>query len=589
MACRQQVEALPERMVEQALSPPATLAATLPATAAPSSTMTATKTAVPTATATPSPTLTPTPTTLPIHISGDPRADLLANLPAPQRAAACGVVDILDFPIDPPDAANVSRGGGDFGVFRARYDKFHAGEDWGGIVGQPNLGTPVHNIGHGRVMYAEPEGWNRDKGVVIVEHIFADGRSFYSFYGHLDPPSVILNAGDCVRRGQMVGRIGQPRTPPHLHFEIRQHMPYQPGPGYWEEDPTLVGWLPPSQTIWNERMAAAPGVQQLWPFIAGRTRGVGAWDDETFLILAGERLVALGVENGRFQPISLPLDSAAAALTQPEDGLLFVADGLGLLHAFSRPEEAAAFTPLWRAELALAGAPELWPLPGGGVVAAFGSRLVAAGLDGAMVWRAELAERPLAWAGDDNTLLIASANQTWAALDDEPPQPIADLGGYPLLRGGERWLHAADGLYRLEEGGATLIRPLPAGQLRYSAARLLPDGGFLLLHSDFSDRQLIALNEDGSLRWQRSLRGQGEGDWQLVAVGDALYLAAQVAVGAASELRLYEIVGDGPALNHIFTGGTRAPSWGDGWIMPTGDGRLVLNPGGGTVLVFGGW
>jgi murein DD-endopeptidase MepM/ murein hydrolase activator NlpD len=589
-ACRQQVEALPEQVSDQPSLPTITTIGPptfTPSPPAPIATATAVFTSTPTVT--PSPTPTPTATALPIRVSGDPRAALLANLPAPQRAAACGIVDILDFPIDPPDAANVGRGGGDFGVFRGRYDKFHAGEDWGGIAGQPNLDTPVHSIGHGRVMYAEPEGWNRDKGVVIIEHIFGDGRSFYSFYGHLDPPSVLLESGDCVRRGQMVGRIGQPRTPPHLHFEIRQHMPYQPGPGYWAEDPTLAGWLPPSQTIWNQRMAAAPGVGQLWPFIEGRTRGIGAWDAETFLILAGERLVALGVENGRYQPIPLPLDNAAAALARPERNLLLVADGGGLLHAFNRPDEAAAFAPLWQVALGYAGAPELWPLPEGGVVAVFGPRLVAVGPDGALVWRVELEERPFAWDATDKSLLIASANQTWAVTGDPPPQPVAEVGGHPLLIGGQRWLHAADGLYRLEPGGVELIYSLPPGQPRRSAAIALPDGGLLLLHADVFDRQLMAFNDDGSLRWQRSLRGQGDGDWQLVAAGDTIYLAAQVAVGAASELRLYELVDAGPALNHVFTGGTRAPSWGDGWVMPADAGRLILNPGGGTVLVFGGW
>ena len=32
----------------------------------------------------------------------------------------------------------------------------------------------------------------------------------------------------------------------HEHFEIRTHMPEEPGPGYWPTDPTEAGWLPPS-------------------------------------------------------------------------------------------------------------------------------------------------------------------------------------------------------------------------------------------------------------------------------------------------------------------------------------------------------
>ncbi|HZY45078.1 MAG TPA: M23 family metallopeptidase, partial [Anaerolineae bacterium] len=66
--------------------------------------------------------------------------------------------------------------------------------------------------------------------VVIVRHVFNDGRTILSFYGHLDPPSVVLNVGDCVERGQQVGEIGKPRGRPHLHFEIRHHLPARPVP-----------------------------------------------------------------------------------------------------------------------------------------------------------------------------------------------------------------------------------------------------------------------------------------------------------------------------------------------------------------------
>ena len=70
--------------------------------------------------------------------------------------------------------------------------------------------------------YAQPNGWGADKGAVIVQHTFRDGRRILSFYGHLDPPSVELRTGQCTERGDLVGAIGDPRSPPHLHFEIWQ-------------------------------------------------------------------------------------------------------------------------------------------------------------------------------------------------------------------------------------------------------------------------------------------------------------------------------------------------------------------------------
>jgi hypothetical protein len=131
---------------------PIALANTPAATPLPA--VTPTQTAVPTATTTPTPLNTPTPsatptaTAVPLTVQGDIRSQLLRD-PVPSGSAACGLVDLFDFPIDPPHAATVGRGGGDFGVFRSRFDKFHAGEDWGGPGSRPNLGTPVYSIGHG--------------------------------------------------------------------------------------------------------------------------------------------------------------------------------------------------------------------------------------------------------------------------------------------------------------------------------------------------------------------------------------------------------------------------------------------------------
>ena len=176
--------------------------------------------------------------------------------------APCGRVDLFDFPLDPPDADSINGGGGDFGVYRGRYSKYHAGEDWWFSRGGSNLGKPVHSIGHGLVTYAQPLGWGRDQGVVILRHTYEDGREILSFYGHLDPDSVVLTPGECVARGEQVGKIGNPRGSPHLHLEVRTHLPYAPGTGYWTEAPTLAGWLPPSETIWNGRLAGSPGV--LW-------------------------------------------------------------------------------------------------------------------------------------------------------------------------------------------------------------------------------------------------------------------------------------------------------------------------------------
>ncbi|HSG18603.1 MAG TPA: M23 family metallopeptidase, partial [Anaerolineae bacterium] len=145
--------------------------------------MTTTPTPTPTLTSTPTP--TPTPIAQPISASGNPRAVSLQESTS-QDGPLCGLVDLFDFPLNPPEGDGVARGGGDFGMYRGRYEKYHAGEDWWMSPWRASFGSPVYSIGHGRVTYAAPNGWGRDQGVVIVRHTFADGRQVLSFYGHLE-------------------------------------------------------------------------------------------------------------------------------------------------------------------------------------------------------------------------------------------------------------------------------------------------------------------------------------------------------------------------------------------------------------------
>ena len=110
---------------------------------------------------------------------------LLIALGAPATAqpslnAPCGVVDTIDYPIDISDT--LERGYDDFALYRARFGGNHVAID----IGFDRYGEPVHAAARGRVTYADPEGWDTEKGVVIVgiertqvlERFGVDDRNF---------------------------------------------------------------------------------------------------------------------------------------------------------------------------------------------------------------------------------------------------------------------------------------------------------------------------------------------------------------------------------------------------------------------------
>lgn len=511
--------------------------------------------------------------------------------PVPQTGAPCGLVDWLDFPLDPPDAASILAGGRDFGLFRQRYDLYHAGEDWWTASRGNSFGEPVYSVGHGSVTYAEPNGWGRDQGVVIIRHFFADGRSYLSFYGHLDPPSVTLHAGDCVTRGMKVGEIGRPRTPPHLHFELRTHMPTEPGPGYWAEDPTLAGWLPPSQTIWHERIVSSPGV--IWTISGNDVRQlVGQLAPDTLLFLESTRLVGLDAVTGamRWQSDALP-GVVTAALDSGQE-LLYGATRAGKLLAYRAPANGIFVPePAWEFSLERPGVPTLIPAPTDGVLVAMRDTLYSLSAQGTLRWQQDMGSNLFAWTSRGQQLIVTttgSQGQVWLLDGDAPPAPLAAGGGYPLAVQDALWLYAEDGLYRLDsaaDSSVVRLQALPYASLTAGSITALSNGTVLLAHTDIYDRRLIALDSSGQLQWQYSLRMLPRGTFRLVVSADQPYMILQGLPGNTSQVDVYAIDAAHGQLTRIFSGGTRQGRGTATWSMPLAD-NLLINIGGGDMLLL---
>ncbi len=446
------------------------------------------------------PTIVPSPTPIPPPLAV--ADDLLAardSAPIPQPGALCGVVDTFDTPLAPP----IGEGHGvrwPYGRSSRRYGgKIHAGEDWGSQRWRNNLGLPVYSIGHGEVILAQPLGWGRDQGVFIVRHTFEDGSRVLSFYGHLDPPSITLRPGVCVARGDQVGNIGDPRSSPHLHFEIRDHLPGEPGPGYWSTDPSNSGWHAPTEFIRSVRIDTSPGVVWTQSITSPLALAPGFAADGTFVsIEVGPAIVGRAAGDGALAWRSkLPLPANDAVL-DIDGRSLYVADRLGIVTAYALPisedvgsvdevetsgsgdadagtsaaaiaaaEAVARAQPVvtWTSDIGRGQAAILAPLPAGGVLVHGVDQLVGLDRSGSQLWAREQVGPPSGWALAGAQLVLAGAqlalgslpaDASGAAIALDPSASVrgVSIDGRPAVVGDAVLIYRPDGIWRVPLGEA---------------------------------------------------------------------------------------------------------------------------------------
>jgi outer membrane protein assembly factor BamB len=494
-------------------------------------------------------------------------------------------VDTFDFPLNPPFGEGVSARFG-FGSYSNRYEKYHAGEDWG-FTDAPNFGKSVYSIGHGQVTYAAPNGWGLDRGTVVIRHVFPWGGYVLSFYGHLDPPSVTLRAGDCVERGDKVGEIGRPRTSPHLHFEIRLHLPVSAGHGYWSTDPAGAGWLPPSQTIWSTRIAASPGVLWTLPSVEGLTQGLGIFQDSLVLIRGG-KLSAVDPDDGTqvwSQPIS---ETIRTALLDPLEDQVYQLDLGGDLTAYPLPGPSQ---PEWKADINAFGSAELIPFPNGGVLVADRRRAVGVSPAGEIFWDVEIAAPVSSWIsyGDDLIFTTSGTDSSlWSATKSGLTPWGLQFSGKLSVSGDGIYLYAEDGLYRLNvsQQTAELLMELPGTIQKSSDLAARTRAGFLVVWVDRADRRLLAVDLDGVLLWERSIAALPRGELRLISLGEAVYLENYHRDSTGIQVDLYAIDQQSGNLTHIFNGGSRQSYSRDVWLMFITTDRLLVNIDAGALAMF---
>ncbi|GAB4571609.1 MAG: hypothetical protein Kow0077_08730 [Anaerolineae bacterium] len=480
--------------------------------------------------------------------------------PAHAQPEDCGVVTAIDFPVPVSEDR-----GDDFAIYRARFGGLHTGVD----VAFYQYGDPVHAVADGRVTYANPVGWDTEKGVVILEHVFPDGNRFYSLYGHMEPIGDYFfpGIGQCVRMGDIVGAVGSPTlSAPHLHFEIRDFGPDDGGPGYWDENPLLAGWEHPLDFIrrWQAQLQFADVPQ-------AETRAVSALNPpgvpplvtpDDGLIMASANTVE-GIAPDGDLDWRMELSGTVA-------GMVLLPDGRVLLRTASTGAQSGdiqllqdgRYTAIWTPPFVLTEGPRL--LANGLVAFVTGDNTLAAFTpEGALRWATPpLGERPGNLITDGQRLAV----RTDPRAEDSPPAwHVFDQNGvarYQVATANPVFAALSPGGSAFVLDGATLYHISPEYVPAVIARLPAPAGRSTALTTDSADNVYVftALDEatltsyaaDGTRRWALTLPGTHRQPPLLQAGGDCLfYLLAADGTLYALDRASGEILGE----TRLYAGG----------------------------------
>jgi hypothetical protein len=455
---------------------------------------------------------------------------LITSLPA-YAQNQCGTVSSIAFPVD----RSTFQLAQDFGVPSPRHQgRYHTGEDWTAPRGSA-YGQPVRAIADGRVTYSAATGWGRDGGVVIIEHTFPDGSTYYSQYGHMESNETypFPERYTCVKGGGIIGAVGNARPAPHLHLEIRTNQPDLTGPGYTSEFPTLLGWRKPSQFIlnWSAWMSPAhrwhvEGNDLVAPPLVFA-------QDYSFMVLEKNRLRGVTPTGGVLWRINL--DKPAVGLSrQAESALVTFADGtMQVVAPGGTPGEQWATGLTLESPAIASGDTLFFHTPDNALV-----RLTAD--HQAVEWRLEGVPPVLSSYVAPNLLgLLTDSHEIWSVSHEGQVLDRAQLdesAGLSSTPNGELLVYSAGGLWAVDRVGTwSLVREdAPPGGAS-SAALLLLDGRLFLLTrcrdvaclnpAENTTALLFAYNPDGSPAWTVDVGDIG-GQVTLSSLGNVLLLTS---------------------------------------------------------------
>ncbi len=156
------------------------------------------------------------------EIAAPAPAPVRSSAPAPARSSAPATTSARASKSAPASANSALAGAFDWpvrGPVLSEYGVQPSGRRNDGINISAPAGTPVRAAASGTVIYkgSELEGYGN---LILIKH----AGGWVTAYAHAD--QIIVNKGDEVERGQIIGKVGQTGSVnrPQLHFELRKEL-----------------------------------------------------------------------------------------------------------------------------------------------------------------------------------------------------------------------------------------------------------------------------------------------------------------------------------------------------------------------------
>ena len=154
---------------------------------------------------------------------------------------------------------------------------------------------------------------------------------------------------------------------------------------------------------------------------------------------------------------------------------------------------------------------------------------------------------------------------------------IGSIDGQSVVASERPYVYAEDGIYSIDMDSRSIqqLFDLPSGFPRSRGLSEISGGGVLVAHTDLGDKRLIEVDEDGSLRWERSIASLGARAVELLTLNNEMYLMTQYDIGRSTGIDLFHVGKDNGDLTRIFSGGTRSTNSDPAEIAAVGDSIVI--------------